>query len=906
MVQSKSASHAKDYFTSSLAQSDYYISDQELEGFWEGRLAARLGLSGATTKDDFFALCENVNPKTGDNLTPRKTENRTTGYDINFHCPKSVSLLHVFSKDDQILDAFRDSVSDTMKLIEADAKTRVRVGGKHEDRNTDELIWAQFVHQTARPVKDILPDPHLHSHCFVFNATWDETEQRIKAGQFRDILRDASFYQAHFHKSLSDRLEYLGYDTYKTGRSFEVVGVPREATNLFSKRTDEIGRIAKERGITDQNKLGELGARTRSKKQKGHTMDELKEEWREQLEAVDPSLSKHLERRPGRFAIKQQKPTRSPLHCVDHAILHSFERSSVMDERRLLAEAIRHSIGATGTTASSIREAFANDERIIRVHDSGRDLCTTKEVLAEEKRMVSLARAGQDMLNPLYDVSPELALDGQQGAAIKHVLTTPHRVSIIRGAAGSGKTTLMKEAFEKIEATGKKMTVVAPTAQASRGVLREDEGFEGAETVARLLGSEDMQNSLKGQVLWVDEAGLLGTRDMTKLLEIVTKQDARLILGGDTRQHASVVRGDALRILNTVAGIKSAEVNKIRRQQNEQYRSAVEDLSKGDVGKAFEKLDGMECIKTIDPMKPHEQIVNDYVAAVKAGKSALVVSPTHMQGEEVTAKIRERLRESGMLGKKEITVGQLHNLKMTEAEKADPRNLSAGQVVQFNQNVAGGYQRGSLWQVERSDEGKIQIRNAEGKVKDLPTDRSKDYDIYAVRDLALSKGDKVMITQNGFDENHKRLDNGMILEVTSVAKDGCVTMKNPKSNLNYTISKDFGHVAHAHCITSYASQGKTVDHVFIHQPAATFPATDAKQFYVCVSRGKEGVTIYTDDKDELLRHAMELGERKSAIELVDKHELSRQRSIDQRRQQKTPTEPFNKNNINKNHDGLDR
>ena len=56
--------------------------------------------------------------------------------------------------------------------------------------------------------------------------------------------------------------------------------------------------------------------------------------------------------------------------------------------------------------------------------------------------------------------------------------------------------------------------VVAPTADASRGVLKS-EGFENAETVAKLLVDKKMQDKLKNQVLWVDEAGLLGTKDMT-------------------------------------------------------------------------------------------------------------------------------------------------------------------------------------------------------------------------------------------------------------------------------------------------------------------------------------------------------------------------------------------------------
>ncbi|MEP7218860.1 MAG: relaxase domain-containing protein, partial [Bacteroidota bacterium] len=103
MIQSSSSAHAKAYFADALAKPDYYVSDQELPGYWQGRLAGRLGVSGTTSKDDFFALCENIHPRTGKRLTPRVKANRRTGYDINFHCPKSVSILHVLSSDDHIL-----------------------------------------------------------------------------------------------------------------------------------------------------------------------------------------------------------------------------------------------------------------------------------------------------------------------------------------------------------------------------------------------------------------------------------------------------------------------------------------------------------------------------------------------------------------------------------------------------------------------------------------------------------------------------------------------------------------------------------------------------------------------------------------------------------------------------------
>lgn len=311
MIQSTSAASAKSYFSASLAQSDYYINDQELQGKFHGKLATRLGLKEEASKDYFFALCENINPVDGSPLTLRTNDERTVGYDINFHCPKSVSLVHALSKDDHIMELFQSSVQGTMQEIEQDMITRVRKHGKVEDRKTSELIWADFTHQTARPVEGHAPDPHLHSHCFVFNATWDEQEQQIKAGQFRDIKRDMPYYQARFHKNLSDNLIKAGYQVKRTASSFELVGVPQQVLDHFSKRTDEIGRIAKELGITDAKELDGLGARTRAGKQKGLSMQELKTEWRRQIKSIAINQDGR-EETPIRFAPHQEKTETGP------------------------------------------------------------------------------------------------------------------------------------------------------------------------------------------------------------------------------------------------------------------------------------------------------------------------------------------------------------------------------------------------------------------------------------------------------------------------------------------------------------------------------------------------------------------------------------------------------------------
>lgn len=900
MIQSNSAAHAKAYFSDALLKSDYYLSDQELAGIWQGKLAERLGLSGIVNKETFFAMAENIHPATGEHLTARTKEERRTGYDINFHVPKSVSVLHALSQDGHILKAFQDSVTETMQHVEADAMTRVRKNGASSDRQTGELAWAQFVHQTARPVEGFLPDPHLHSHCFVFNATWDDTEKQFKAGQFGDIKRDMPYYQARFHKVFSDKLIALGYQIRQTEKSFEIDNVPQKVIDLFSKRTDEIGRVAKEKGITDAKELAELGARTRAKKEKGVSMAELKESWKQQIGALGTEGKGETDKAV-RFAQVKETSTLTPQACVDYAVLYSFERASVMADRRLLETAFRHGIGVKAVSVQEVAEKFKADTRIIHVKDKGRTLCTTKEVLSEEKRMVDLARQGQGKMKPLYDKAPELTLKGQQAAAVSHILTTPHRVSIVKGGAGTGKTTLMKEAVDKIQKAGKEVTVLAPSAEASRGVLKS-EGFENAETVARFLVSPKMQEKIKGQVLWVDEAGLLGTKDMTAILDVATKNNARVILGGDTRQHASVVRGDALRIVNTVAGITTAEVSKIYRQKNEDLKKVVENLSKGDVKGGFAKLDKMQAIKTVDQQNPTQLLVSDYMAARKKGKETLIISPTHNQGEAITKDIRTRLREAGLIGKKEVTAKRLVNLNMTEAEKSDVRSYEKDQVIQFVQN-AKEFPRGSVWTVDGTIENQVRVKNEKGESKELPLDKGNRFQVYEQRELQLSKGDKIKVTAGSSDKDGKRLDNGTLLEVVSVSKKGDIHLKNVKSNHTFTLAKDFGHISHAYALTSHAAQGKGVDQVFIYQPSATFPATDLKQFYVSVSRGKEAAFIYTDDKEDLLRHASDLRERQSALELLKNSKASKdfKQQLLQQEKSKEKAQTIQKINSKENH-----
>src|SRR5580700_1689887 len=276
--QQNSAAGAKRYY----AAADYYTEGQELVGSWGGKGADRLGLAGTVDKFSFERLCDNLHPQTGEPLTVRTRSERTVGYDFTFSVPKSVSLLYALSGDQGILDAFRGAVDETMREMEAEMKTRVRRDFQDTDRTTGNMVWAEFIHTTSRPV-DGIPDPQLHAHCFVFNTTFDPEEERWKAGQFRDLKSDAPYFQAAFRVRLANKLQDIGFGVERKRDDFEIAGIPKDVLGRFSRRTAVIEKVAQERGITDPDRKAELGAETRENKGEPLAWAALRKEWNARL-----------------------------------------------------------------------------------------------------------------------------------------------------------------------------------------------------------------------------------------------------------------------------------------------------------------------------------------------------------------------------------------------------------------------------------------------------------------------------------------------------------------------------------------------------------------------------------------------------------------------------------------------
>ena len=843
--QQDSAAAAKGYYS----KSDYYSEGQELVGLWGGKGANHLGLSGTVDKESFDRLCDNLHPLTGEQLTVRTRAERTVGYDFTFSVPKSVSLIYGRTGDSQILEAFRSSVDETMREMEGEMQTRVRTGKQDSNRVTGNMVWAEFIHTTSRPVGGI-PDPQLHAHVFVFNSTWDHEENRWKAGQFRELKRDAPYFQAAFRVRLANKLQDLGFGVERKRDDFEIQGIPAEILKHFSRRTELIEKVAEEKGITNPDRKAELGAETRETKERELSLPQLRDAWNDRLTPQERHLLDGVSNRDTQYA----RPECGEARAVDHAIAHSFVRDAVLPERTLVTEALKRGLGSV--TVEGVSQEMKK-RPLIRSAFGGRDMATTKEMVSLEAKAIAFARDGRGRFRPLgdpnRDCSREWFNDGQK-AAVRHVLGSRDRVMIIRGVAGTGKTTLEQEIGEALAEAGKPVVAIAQSVKASREVLRQEAGFESADTVAMFLKDKQMQEGARNGVILVDEASQLGTVDLMKVFEVAERTNARVILVGDRRQHRSVTAGEPLRLLEEKAGVRVAEVSEILRQQGD-YKKAAKALSEGNTEAAFKVLDKLGWIREVDDKERYQVLADAYLAAAAerkslgGHKSALVVSPTHAEAGTITAAIRSGLKSGGRIrGERLLTTWVPTHL--TDAQKGDATQYDPGYMLQFHQN-AKGFKKGA--------------RLVIGEETKPPVAMAGSFDAYRPLPLAVGVGDRIRLTAGGkTKDGEHRLSNGSMFTVQGFTKRGDLIVDH-----DWVIDKEFGHVTHGYVVTSHASQGATVDKVIVGLSSESFQATYQRTAYVALTRGKEQALIFTDDKDGLLKAMSRPDDPLSATEVAE-------------------------------------
>jgi ATP-dependent exoDNAse (exonuclease V) alpha subunit len=550
----------------------------------------------------------------------------------------------------------------------------------------------------------------------------------------------------------------------------------------------------------------------------------------------------------------------TPQQAVSHAIAASFERASVAGEKQLMETALRFGYGDVSPEDIG-RELQDARYGILFGTVDGRTLVTTRAVLAEEQAMLAFARDGIGTCQPFAPrpVSVDPRFNQGQREAVAHVLGSRDRVMVIRGGQGTGKTTLILEAQKHLRQAGHEVFTFAPTI-AARDQLRK-EGLAHSETVARLLVDEVLQQRIKGQVLWVDEGGLVGVRDMGRVFQLAQRLGARVVITGDTRQHASVARGDAMRLLETHGGIRPAEVTEILRQKGD-YKQAM-DLLRSDTVRGFEEIDRQGWIIEAPDDVRDKLMAEDYAWHTNAGQSVLVVAPTHREGERVTHEIRQELKREGRLGQAEHSFFTLRNRRWAEADKRDAAMYRPGMVVQFMRH-APAIKAGQRFEITRVEQGRVFLRDGE-KERALPLQLAQRFQVYTPGVLRLAEGDTLRVTQEGRTAQGGKVNAKTIYTVAGFDEAGNIRLSGGQ-----TLDQGFMHLDYGYYTTSHSAQGQGVDRVIIAESADSFPAASQEQFYVSASRGKQAMRVYTGNREDLKQAVLRSASRGAATELVNR------------------------------------
>lgn len=856
------------------AKSDggYYANENGMHCEWGGLAADKLGLTGPPAFEQFGRVLRGLDPNSGAQLTAKLVDGRIAAWDVTASVPKGVTTALEMG-DDRIRGLLWQANRRAMADLEGYATTRVRVGGKQEDRVTGNLAWYSTEHAETRPVEDaslpedhrwrLMPDPDRHIHNVISNLTFDQAEGKWKAVKFRPIMDLRKYFDRRFDHYLAGLLTDAGYGIetkWKTDgkyHTWDIDGIPASVTEKFSRRSAEVneaeaeiiaGRKAEDENTPDHLSAVErdkLGATSRHQKRDDLTLAECREYWHSRITADEGRAITETIKRA--MLGLNPKPERRAEQAMEFAFRHHGEQESVFRLEHLTATAMERSMGAA--TPAEIEAAIKRPGVIVREMD-GKRMVTTGELQAEEDFVVGFAAHGQGTVRPVglaAGLERGKLNDGQWDTVVG-LLESGNRVNLVQGPAGAGKTSMLGKFEDGLRRAGQQATYLATTAKAAE-VLKKD-GFE-ANTLARFLVDEKMQKAARGGRVVVDEVSMLGHKDAYRLSRLADRLNLKLVLVGDPMQHGSVGRGATMRLLTQYGNVLPFRLTKIMRQQDPAYLAAATLLSQGQAAEGFDALDGMGWVKEMDDDATRTQAVAaDYVQAVGDGESVLLISPTHADAARLTSEIRSQLHAAGQLAE-EHEFTRLVPVEASEAERGQVSTYQPGQVLQFHEKAKGGYESGQ--RITVTDPAAVPVEHA-GK-----------FQLYQPETIRLAAGDVIRFTGTvKTRDGEHTLRNGSTHTVAEITPGGNIRLDN-----GWVVGKDAGHFRHGYVDTSFSSQGKTVDRAILAMSSASLGAINAEQMYVSSSRARRRMTLYTDDKEAVREAIQESSKKLVALDLRD-------------------------------------
>ena len=801
--------------------------------------------------------------------------------DITLSAPKSVSLEALLGGPGsaRAMRAHDAAVRATLEFIET-RLLRTRRWDRSEQRsvqvNAPALVAATFRHVTSRN-----NDPQLHTHCVVANMTRDGAQWR--SAEIGLLRRSERLIGAYYRNEMAHRLRRAGFALRPSmiGRvpGFEISGWPRAVLEAFSSRRRQILDYIREKGWRYDARTAQAATlATRARKNEPRRA-ELEALW--QAFAKDRGLAKQTSRKIG---VRRPEPP-TALEIAWRVLAQLEERASVFPVREALALALAHTPGLY--RLEEIERAFAELQRdghlLPAIRRGVGEAWTTARAVNAEREVRERTEGDIGAVGALArDSVSEEALEGLtagQREAVRLILESRDRIVGVQGYAGTGKTTMLRRAASLLGE--QRVLGLAPSASAARTLSRETglacrtlqwflarcrevaDGVADAETLAGL------RERYGGAVIVVDEMSLAGTAQARALLRIADRLDvARLVLVGDSRQLRGVGAGQPFRQMQQ-AGMATALMDDIRRQNNPDLKAAVLDMIEGAPGEALERLgSNLQEVPAEEIGGTAARLWLRLSPEARAGTALLV--PTRALRAEVEEAVRRGLEAEGALHGASIEIETLVPLNLTRAETGDTRNWREGDIALFNRELRHyRIRKDDACTVMEVEEDRVRLAHGDGRPRHLDPKAEVRYrlDLFEARTLRIREGERLRWTRN---DRERGLVNGDRLEVIGIRGEALrMRLSDGREMLFAPDDPQLRHLAYAYASTVHAAQGQTHDRVIAVLDSGAGPLVNQQTLYVQLSRAREDAVVLTDNREQLVETLeANTGERLTALEAI--------------------------------------
>jgi ATP-dependent exoDNAse (exonuclease V) alpha subunit len=536
----------------------------------------------------------------------------------------------------------------------------------------------------------------------------------------------------------------------------------------------------------------------------------------------------------------------------------NFEREAVVDERALIRDGLRRGMGEIthGQVRSNLEARLASGEFQIVERTQGvpgRQYTTAKTIEAEHE-IISTMREGQNHAKPVLSRPHAIALADQhshlnhvQKSVIEDVLSSPDRIQGIQGFAGSGKTTTLAVIRSAAEKKGYQVEGFAPTSRAARQL--NEAGIE-AGTLQRFLASTtDPDVTERKHFYLVDESSLASTNQMREFLARLGPHDQVLLIG-DIRQHQGVEAGRPFEQLQE-AGMRTARLDGIVRQQDPALKSTVELLATGKVSAALDVLQQQDRLKEIPDREDRVRtIAKSYI---ESPENTLIVSPDNASRRELNVAVRQELKTAGSLAPEDHAFRVLvQRQDMTGADRSWANHYEINDVIRFARGSKTiGIEAAAYATVVAINPAAnhLTVEKANQQLATYDPRRLTGVTVYREMERELSVGDRIQFTA---PDKALGVANRDMAAVEAIHPDGRLSARLDNNRRIEFSAIEHRHFDHGYAITSHSSQGLTAERVLVHADTSVHPDLLNSRFaYVSISRASHQATLFTDDMAKL-------------------------------------------------------